>query len=648
MALPVLFFACVFVSCGTNRRIDRIQRNRIGASLSLPDGDVSSFSKVDTSSIIREDTISITIDGHDMVLMHAVQDDESGEMVAAQELRPAVVSARFRNIAERNGRIDIGFRITVPEDMQDSRWQLRFYPDMVIMGDTVHLDRLLITGAEYRKSQLRGYQQYERFLSRIVSDTSLFVDIRNLEIFLQRNIPEAYSFRNDTSFVSDEEFESAFGVTERMALDHYTDKFARRANERRISRKEKMWKRYVKSPIVRESIRLDTVITGLGGEVSYDYVQTISTRKNLRKVQILLSGDIFESDRHLYSIPGSEPLTFYISSLSSLVDGRERYLTKVLERRVEANAAWYIDFRQGSDDIDAGLSDNRRQIDNIKMNLRHLVDNPVFDMDSITITAFASPEGSEPSNYLLSKRRAGSVVKYFGRYVESLRDSIKEAEGIRISLAEDYSEAIPGQSETISFKSTPGGENWFLLDHLVENDSLLTDIQKSEYRKLASSTRDLDARERALSGEPYYRHLRENLYPLLRTVQFNFYLHRKGMVKDTVHTTVLDSVYMKGVKALAERDYESALTLLMPYNDYNTAVAFVSMDRNVSAMSILQNLPRTSRVNYLLAILYARKGDIRNAVQCYLTSCSQDPSFVHRGNLDPEISELIREYNLNQ
>lgn len=58
---------------------------------------------------IDDDTITVTIDGHEMILMHAVLDDETGEMVAAQELRPAMVSARFRNVAERHGKVDLEF-----------------------------------------------------------------------------------------------------------------------------------------------------------------------------------------------------------------------------------------------------------------------------------------------------------------------------------------------------------------------------------------------------------------------------------------------------------------------------------------------------------------------------------------------------------
>ena len=119
------------------------------------------------------------------------------------------------------------------------------------------------------------------------------------------------------------------------------------------------------------------------------------------------------------------------------------------------------------------------------------------------------------------------------------------------------------------------------------------------------------------------------------------------MVKDTVHTTVLDSTYMRGVQALRDMDYAGALLLLKPYDDFNTAVAYIGTDRNANAMRILEKLEKTDKVNYLLAVLYSRQGDFEKAVECYVKSCRQNPSYVFRGNLDPEISVLIKTYGLN-
>ena len=655
-AVPVMAVAVLIglsISCGPQRKLASIQKKSLSARINLPDEDLrpSSFRQIDTSYHEDRDTITVNVDGHDMILMKAVLDDETGEMVAAQELRAAVVTARFRNVAERHGRIDLEFQVTVPKEMQDPEWQLRFHPDMYMLGDSIRLDDVIITGEKYRKGQLRGYQQYERFLSRIVNDTSVFVDRRNLEIWLSRNLPGIYAFRTDSSYVSDEQFQSFCGVTEKQAVDHYTNKFAKRLNKRRIANKEKMYRRFVKVPVRVEHIRLDTVMRNDAGDFVYNYVQTIETRKSLKKVDIVLSGEIFESDRRLYVVPRTEPLTFYISSLSAFVDNKERYLTKVIERRVEANAAWYIDFNVGRDDIDERLPGNSGQISNIKMNLVRLLENTVFDLDSITIAAYASPEGAEAANEELSKRRAASAVRYFNAYVRRAQDSLRREAGFLVRIGDDMSEGgmnSAAQFNDISFISNSGGENWFLLDNFVDNDTVLTAAQKDRYFEIGRTAKNIDDRERTMAAETSYSYISKELYPLLRTVEFNFFLHRKGMVKDTVHTTVLDTTYMRGVEALRDRDYDTAVKLLMPYNDYNTAIAYVSLDRNESALAILENMERTAQVNYMLAVLYARKGRVRDAVECYLVSCRQEPAYVHRGNLDPEIAELIGKYELNK
>ena len=592
--------------------------------------------------VAQRDTFVVKDGDREVLIMKAVK-DEDGEMVAHDVIDAAVVTARFRNVAERNGRVDIEFQVTVPQSMQDSRWQLRFKPQMYILEDTLDLDPVIITGAEYRKAQLRGYQQYERFLSTIVTDPDEFVNWWLLELFIERNIPDLYAFKTDSTYVSDEQFASVYGVTEKEAIEHYTDDLARKANSKRISRREKMYRKYVKVPIVSEGLRLDTVIQNGSGDFVYHYVQPIRTRPKLRKVDVVLSGDIYEEDRKIYDIPKSDPLTFYISSLSAFVDNREKYLTKVIERRVEENTACYIEFASGSFEVDETMGNNPSEIARIKDNLRTLMDSDTFVIDSIIVTSSASPEGTISFNDRLSRRRSEGISGYFSAWINHHQDSLERERGFSV---DEEGNVIVEKRREIPMLGRSSGENWRMLDRLVERDTTLSQEQKESYCNL-STHQDLDAREKAMQSQDYYRHLREKLYPRLRTVRFDFHLHRKGMVKDTVHTTVLDTAYMNGVQAIRDRDYERALTALRPYNDYNTAIAYLCMDYNASAMQILEGLDRTAQVNYMLAVLYSRRGEEQKAVECYVRSCSQDPSYIHRGNLDPEIAVLIRRYGLN-
>lgn len=650
-ALAVLI-GLAAAGCGPSRKISAIRDRQMSAGLSL--AHESDIREMDLSGLrARRDTFTVhDLDGREVIIMKAVRDEE-GEMVAHDVLDAAVVTARFRNVAERHGKVDISFNITVPEAMQDSRWQLRFYPDLFVLDDSTRLDPVLITGAGYRRSQLRGYELYERFLSSIVSDTTVFINRRQLEIFLHRNIPQVYAFRSDSSYVDEDEFrriveqaDTAFsihGVSKDQAVEHYTDKIARWLNRRRSGMVGRKYNEYVKAPIETEGIRLDTVMRAVNGDFVYCYTTTIATRPKLRKVDVVLSGDIWDQDRRIYDIPRSEPLTFYISSLSAFTDNSERYLTRVIERRAEANTACWIDFELGRDAVREDYGDNATEIARIRGNLRELLMNTVFDLDSVCVTASASPEGSWATNRALSQRRARSVSDYFNRYMREVQDSLDRDRGFQV---DEDGNVVRHEKVKVPFISRAVAENWELLDDMVQRDSTLTDADRQEYMELASIG-DPDRRERAMQDKGWYRHLREVLYPRVRTVRFDFHLHRKGMVKDTVHTTEIDRVYMEGVQAIRDRDYEKAVTLLRPYGDYNAAVAFVCMGYDQSALAILETLERSAQVNYMLSVLYSRTGRTQEAVQCYMHACSQEPSYVHRGNLDPEISALIRNYNLN-
>ena len=645
-AIVAIAAVLTIFSCATQKKLKNIQEGNVSEVQLNLSNEVTNMPEIKATSATR-DTLKIKDDdGTEILIMKAIKDEDTGEMVASDVIEAATVVARFRNVAERSGKVDLAFQVIVPESMMDSKWQLRFYPDLFVLEDSTRLDPVIITGAAYRKAQLKGYQQYDKFLSRIIQDSTRFVNIKALEIFIKRNIPQVYAFKTDSTFVSDEEFYSVYGVSEKEAVEHYTNQIAKNRNERRKSRMGKMYRKYVKAPIVTEGIRLDTIIVDANGDFIYNYIQTINTRPKLRKADIVLSGEIYEQDKKLYSIPRSLPLTFYISSISTLADNTERYLTKVIERRASANTECKLDFEVGKANVKPELGDNANGIHRIKTTLASLLDNETFDLDSIVVSATASPDGSFAANSALASQRSESVSSYFEKFIKDYGDSLRLAGGVSMNIdgsGMEYTKQI--QDIRLTPRSIP--ENWDDLHALVENDVVMNVDQKETYREICK-IEDPDKRELALRSRPYYTYMKTNLYPRLRTVKFTFYLHRKGMVKDTVHTTVIDSTYMRGVQALKDMDYGAAVALLSPYKDYNAAVAYMGLNRNRNALNILEGCERTPEVNYLLAVIYSRIGEPEKAVDCYMRSCRQNRSYIYRGNLDPEISELIKTYGLNQ
>lgn len=609
----VFLLLLFFVSCSSYKRMQKIRNGEIGVEISVPEDRIPD--SVENDEVLIDSIRGTLSDGP--IIMNAIKDSETGEMVATDVIRASKVTARFRNVAERAGYVSIGFDVTVPAAMSSSEWQLKMMPVMRIQEDTTLLEPIYITGEGYRAAQMRGYQRYRAFLATIITDTTDFIRIGQLEVFLKRHFPDTYAMKTDSAFVTRPIDENLFGVTQLEALRHYTKQMKWKHNEKRKGRASMMYSRYVKDPIVTEGVRLDTVLTSSDGDFVYRYIHTFKSRPYLKKVTVSLGGSLYEKGERIVDLPFPEELTFYISSLSTLADFTPRYRMYVLERRVFDNTKAFIDFRQGSAVIDTLLSDNASELSRVKKCMEDVVARSEYGLDSLVIVASCSPEGSFQLNRRLSEARSISVKKHVERYVPVIwRDSLKAS-------------CLP--------------ENWEQLQKLVANDTVMSAKAKRMIVSMIEDMDDPDEVERRLSRMPEYRYMREYLYPKLRSVRFDFYLHRLGMVKDTVHTTELDTLYMSGVEALKNLDYKRAVTVLRPYKDYNSALAFTSADYNHSALDVLSKLDdKDSRVCYLMAIVLSRLEQYEEAMKYFDLCLAYDPYMEHRANLDPEMSVLLR------
>jgi hypothetical protein len=335
---------------------------------------------------------------------------------------------------------------------------------------------------------------------------------------------------------------------------------------------------------------------------------------------LTLDGRLYERGECIASLPFPEELTFYISSLSTLADEKTRYKIIVLERNAYDNTKALIDFRQGSSEIDTTLGDNASEFRRISRCIEDVVAREEYVLDSLMIIASCSPEGAYSLNSKLAAARSDAV----GKYIED-------------AVPEDWVDRI----RTVALP-----ENWEQLRTLVANDTALEPAAIRRILSLTENITDYDGTERRLSGLSHYRYLREKIYPKIRSVRFDFYLHRKGMIKDTVHTTQVDSVYMAGLRALKDLDYKKAVEFLRPYDDYNSALAFMSAGYNHSALDVMDRLKQEDpKVCYLMAMVLSRLGQLDEAMKYFELCLAYDPYMEHRANLDPEMSELVKRMN---
>lgn len=379
--------------------------------------------------------------------------------------------------------------------------------------------------------------------------------------------------------------------------------------------REAAFNRFVKFPYPQDA-RLDSLVEGRS-TVTYYYSQEVKTDETSKKMQITLQGQVLAVDDSAYCLPPSDTLSYVVSSMLSFVDTLPRYRIKVIDKFVTVEDRNYIQFFVGDTRVVDTLGDNRRQLDKITSLMQQIVEQQEFYVDTITLTAASSPEGDYAFNDRLSQGRAEALKRYlvrrYGRSIDTML--------IVRWVAEDWAELT----------------NRIRTDREVVNRDAVLELIVAE--------KNPDRREQAIRQQfpKEYAYIRSVIYPQLRAVNFRYNLRRKGMVKDTIHTTELDTAYARGVELLQKRKYAKALYILNDYNDRNTVVAHLSMDHNERALELLAAMPKDAVTEYLRAIACSRLGCKEEGRCHFLEACRLDERMEYRGNLDPEIAELLKQ-----
>lgn len=377
--------------------------------------------------------------------------------------------------------------------------------------------------------------------------------------------------------------------------------------------------RFVRFPY-RTDLRNDTVVRAVS-DVAYRYKQRIPLATAGNTLKITLEGHMTALDGNTYPLVAPDTLTYHIASMTSFVDTTARYVDRIIGKYIRVGERYSLDFAAGDTRIVDTCGNNDIQLTVMFLMTEQLLKSREFAVDSIVIRAAASPEGSASLNFSLSGRRAETVRERIAAWFpESGLDTITNA----YAVGEDWENLI----------------RMLIADGGIEHGEAIADIIRTE--------QDDDRREMLIRSRypADYDYMRERLYPRLRRVEMIFHLHRKDMVQDTIHTTVLDTVYTEGRKLLEQRRYHEALALLSPYADRNTAICLLSIGgRDDEALDILLSLDGDNPVVcYLRAIAFVRTGRREEALRAFDAACRLDENLVYRAALDPELNELLNEW----
>ena len=378
--------------------------------------------------------------------------------------------------------------------------------------------------------------------------------------------------------------------------------------------REVAFNRFVKFPYP-EDVRLDSLVESRS-TVTYYYSQEVKTDETSKKMLVTLQGQVLAVDDSAYRLPPSDTLSYIVSSMLSFVDTVPRYRIRIVDKYLTVEDRNYIQFFVGDTRVVDTLGDNRRQLDKITDLMRQIVEQQEFYVDTITLTAASSPEGAYAFNDRLSQGRAQALKRYLVRRYGRSIDTMLTVRWV--------------------------AEDWQELTNRIRTDREV--VNRDAILELIVAEKNPDRREQAIRQRfpEEYAYIRSVIYPQLRAVNFRYNLRRKGMVKDTIHTTELDTAYARGVELLQKRKYAKALYILNDYNDRNTVVAHLSLDHNERAMELLATMPKDAVTEYLRAIACSRLGRKEEGRRHFLEACRLDERMEYRGNLDPEIAELLK------
>ena len=581
------FALCIItISCAMTHSL---QRQTPTADIHLPsNGPVETPEIEDVErAVTRMRKISMN-GGRDSAYLAEVERDSIGEVtMKGGTVLTVYVVAKSKTVAERNGEIALDFIIGIPATLQNNTWGLSLTPVVENNGTEEALQPLSIRGELFSEVQKRQYWQMNKYLNRILGDTTGL----SSTVSLAAKYYEAYN--------------------------RYLGN-----NKKRLAEKlETTYKETISFPYLSDP-RLDSVLLRKG-ELRYYYTQRYRPTKNTHRLHLYFRGHIDAIDRSQYALANSDTLTYTVTSMLSLLDNEPRYMLKVIDKYVEVRDRNYITFPVGRANVIDTMGQNLVQLAKIERLMDTLINQYEFFVDSITIIASSSPDGSMATNNRIAGERARSIkerlVRKFGHEVDTL------------------------------IRTRSIGEDWALLKRLIRHNSDMPNWE--QITAMIDQSRNLDVTEPQIRQQfpKDYAYMKEILYPQLRAVDFRYNLRRVDMVKDTVVLTVLDTTYMRGVQQLRDRDYVGALRTLNDYKSQNLAIVLLSLGYDEAALEILEQLPpaeKNARTDYLSAIALSRINRPHEGLEYYLKAIQADPVLKFRGNLDPEIQILYKQNNV--
>ena len=275
-----------------------------------------------------------------------------------------------------------------------------------------------------------------------------------------------------------------------------------------------------------------------------------------------------------------------------------------IKTRIKSTSA-YVNYPQGQSDILPHFATNAAELHKVQQIIQPILSNPLYTLNQIMITGYASPEGSYSNNEQLAQNRSIAFKKY---------------------IQKEY-----GLNDEKLFSTSSIAEDWDKLIDLIQTYPI---PEKNKVLNIIHRTRVPDEREnklKKLSGGNVYPMLR-NLYPKLRRIDIIVYYSVGSVRKDDALDLLYSSPSSLSLAEMFEvstqfkpgsKDYgysfftAAALHPNEPVANINAAAAALVLNDTQKARFYLAKVRKDPRAYNNMGIYFLQQGNIKKAKECF-------------------------------
>lgn len=299
------------ISCAQKKRLETART--MSVEIELPSG----MASIDTA--LPSDTLTTYQDkeGIEHTIGKNTLDEATGEQLLTVGLSEVKVTARAKNVPERNGLVQIAFTIRIPQELLNDNWELFLAPE----NRGKQLEGIAFTGVNFQAKQVRQYEYYNELRKVIIPES-------NMDEFIHREALEKALARHNRTALRNAKlkYRKSLKKQEYQLLTHedtllFIKDFV---DQKKVNRNE-YFKKVLDAKFnqfvtlqKRENLKCD-LIANPDSSISYLYTTELPASDVAARIHLVMQGEIRTLNADSYPVKISDSLTFIVSTMRSFI-----------------------------------------------------------------------------------------------------------------------------------------------------------------------------------------------------------------------------------------------------------------------------------------------------------------------------------------